>query len=117
MVTEPLEPTKPSSTGWMCVSWWKTIFHDSRLAASVPSSGSVASPEKLTTSPALNVEPLVGVRMRGTGGPPAVIVTGSETLSSVLSEVVRRAVYRPLLVYVCDGLGCVDVDPSPKFQR
>ena len=45
------------------------------------------------TSPARNVAPSVGARIRGTGGEPAVIVERARRrVSSVPSDVVSRAV-------------------------
>ena len=38
--------------GCVCVSWWKSIHHVKALAGSVPSSGSVAVPAKLSVVPA-----------------------------------------------------------------
>src|SRR5678816_791822 len=53
--------------GWVCVSWWKTTIQEKAPAPSVPSSGSDAVAEKLTVSPALNIDEAAGERMVAAG--------------------------------------------------
>ena len=53
--------------------WWSNTFQLSAEAGSVPSSASVAPPEKLIGSPTFQVNVDAGAVMVGTGGwsPPA----------------------------------------------
>src|SRR6185369_16485658 len=89
---EPVPPGELSMNGWMWFRWWKTTFHDSPLFGIVPSSGSVAEPEKLIVYPARKCAPSSGAAIVGIGARPTVIVNGFEAVLLLPSEVVRRTV-------------------------
>src|SRR5947209_467068 len=82
----------PLNVWTMCVwqlsgvkQWWRMIVQLSREAGSVPSSGSVALPEKLIGSPTFQVRVDAGAEIVGTGGLlPALIVIGALTLDAPL---------------------------------
>ena len=61
----------------------------------VPSSGSVADPEKLIVLPARKCDPSTGWAIVGCGARPTVIVSAFEVVLLLPSEVVSRATYRP----------------------
>ena len=64
-------PPLPVVSGWngcTWVSWCSSAHQVRRLAASVPSSASLASTVTASVCPALNKAPLAGAAMRGTGG-------------------------------------------------
>ena len=69
---------------WQFDGQWCMISSQSeRDAGRVPSSGSVAEPEKEMTSPTFQVVPAAGVSIVAVGGVfPTVIVTGSLTLEA-----------------------------------
>src|SRR5437899_5570666 len=74
--------------------WCRIIVQLSRDAGSVPSSVSVALPEKSMGSPTFHVNEVVGEEIVGTGGLlPAPIVIGALTVEApLLSVTCRRAV-------------------------
>src|SRR5919198_5389766 len=91
----------PLNVWTMCVwqfvgvkQWCRMIVQLSREAGSVPSSWSVALPEKLIGSPTFHVSVDAGEEIDGTGGVfPALIVIGALTLDApLLSVTVRRTV-------------------------
>src|SRR5688500_10554868 len=65
-----LPPLTPGNCtpGCVCVLWWNTMSQKKPLAGRVPSSASVQSPAKLTTSPPLYRVPAGGATMEGGGG-------------------------------------------------
>src|ERR671930_2047199 len=97
--------------------WCRIIVQLSREAGSVPSSRSVALPEKLIGSPTFHVKVERGEEIVGTGGWfPAAIVIGELTLDApLLSVTMRRTVYVPGVVYVKLGFCAVESPyvPSP----
>src|SRR5919204_3432975 len=80
----------PLNVWTMCVwqfvgvkQWCRIIVQLSREAGSVPSSGSVALPEKLIGSPTFHVKVERGEEIVGTGGVfPGLIVVGGRTLDA-----------------------------------
>jgi hypothetical protein len=88
----------PLNVWTMCVwqfvvvkQWWRIIVQLSREAGSVPSSGSVALPEKLIGSPTFHVKVEAGEEIAGTGGLfPALIVIGALVFEAPLLSVTRR---------------------------
>src|SRR4026209_1965813 len=56
--------------GWMWPRWWKTTLNVRPLFGIVPSSGSVADPEKLIVLPARKCDPSTGWAIVGCGARP-----------------------------------------------
>src|SRR5450432_4669571 len=78
-----LPPATPGNVSYVCV-WqlegqcWMSTTHESWLAASVPSSGSVAWPVNVMGTPTFHVKVDGGVSMTAVGAAtPAVIVIGA----------------------------------------
>src|SRR5919108_480031 len=90
--------------------WCRMIVQLSREAGSVPSSWSVALPEKLIGSPTFHVSVDAGVLIVGTGGLfPALIVIGALMFDApLLSVTIRCTVYVPDVVYVKLGFCAVE---------
>ena len=97
----------PLNVWTMCVwqfvgvkQWCRMIVQLRREAGSVPSSWSVALPEKAIGSPTFHVSVEAGEEIVGTGGLfPAAIVIGALTLEAPLLSVTwRRTVYVPGVV-------------------
>src|SRR5919198_5690210 len=91
----------PLNVWTMCVwqfvgskQWCRMIVQERREAGSVPSSWSVALPEKLIGSPTFHVSVDAGEEIDGTGGVfPGGVVIGALTLDApLLSVTVRRTV-------------------------
>src|SRR5437763_2105506 len=68
IVTVPLPPAVSGWNGCVWVSWWSSAHQVSRLAGTLPSSGSVALPLKLMVWPARKVWPDAGLLIVATGG-------------------------------------------------
>src|SRR5919202_619879 len=94
------------------------ICHARPASATVPSSGSLAEPAYVMTSPTLYVSVEAGAEIVGTGGRlPTVMVTVAVPVPPRPSVSVSVAVYVPFAVYVCVGFGRFDAGVwSPKFQ-
>ena len=101
---DPLATPTKSCMGctWQALGQWlMSNDHDSRVAASVPSSASVAWPEKAMVSPTFQLPAPVGASITGTGavfGGPTTIVAASVSNAPAWSVTRSRTVYSPLVV-------------------
>ncbi len=67
-------------------------------------------------SPARKNDPFTGVEIVGVGGLPTVIGMLLDSVELAPSDTRQPGDVRPADWYVCVGLACVDVPPSPNVQ-